>query len=197
MSEDAPIILTFEQLRKKLTKKERLFCHKYIVDWNASKAARDVGYSTKSCRTTGHKILTKGYVKQYISFIEKDVEKEAGVSKLMAIKQLKVWAFSSFDQINHTWLKRKEFEELEEGIKSAIQETDSKIRVEQYFEPGNPEPQFATVEYVKIKLVCKRGSLSDLAKLCGWNAAEKVEHSGMIEKRIGRVKVEKPNEDEK
>ncbi|MEA3487060.1 MAG: terminase small subunit [Thermodesulfobacteriota bacterium] len=43
----------------KLTAKQELFCHEYLVDLNASGAARRAGYSPPTANRTGHENLTK------------------------------------------------------------------------------------------------------------------------------------------
>ena len=65
---------TLDELKKKLTNKEKNFCHEYCVDWNASRAARDAGYSEKTATEIGHQNLLKLHIKQYIDHIKNDYE---------------------------------------------------------------------------------------------------------------------------
>ena len=50
----------------KLTKKQQIFCDKYIETLNASQAAIYAGYSEKTARQTGYENLTKPYIQEYI-----------------------------------------------------------------------------------------------------------------------------------
>lgn len=86
---EEPKKYTLEELEKKLTEKERKFCHIYIVDWNGARAAREAGYSEKSCYDIGKENPRKPHIQQYIDFIKNDYEKEANISKLLQIKLLK------------------------------------------------------------------------------------------------------------
>lgn len=79
---------TLEELQKKLTDKERIFCHEYIIDWNGSRSAIAAGYSETSARQLAHDTLTKHYIKQYINFIKDDIEKECNISKIKQVKAL-------------------------------------------------------------------------------------------------------------
>lgn len=77
---------TLKELKEKLTEKERLFCHQYIIDWNGARSAREAGYSEDSAKQIAHENLTKLYLNQYIDFIKNDYETEAGITKLSQIK---------------------------------------------------------------------------------------------------------------
>ncbi len=79
---------TIEELKKKLTEKESIFCHQYIIDWNGSRAAREAGYSENRARQSSYDLVTKSYISQYIDFIKKDYEKEAGLTKLSQLKSI-------------------------------------------------------------------------------------------------------------
>lgn len=76
---------TLDELKDKLTEKEKIFCHEYIIDWNGARAARVAGYSEKTAKQIAHDNLTKLYLNQYIDFIKDDYEKEAGITKLSQI----------------------------------------------------------------------------------------------------------------
>jgi len=77
-----------EKDKIKLTPKQKIFCHEYIIDWNATRAAKVAKYSEKTARQTGYEILTKPYIQDYIKLITSDLEKEAGVSKLKMLTRL-------------------------------------------------------------------------------------------------------------
>lgn len=55
-----------QKLKKVLTDKEVAFCHEYVIDWNATRAAIDAGYSKKTARQIGYENLTKPYIKDKI-----------------------------------------------------------------------------------------------------------------------------------
>ena len=83
MSEDRQY--TLKELKDKLTEKQKIFCHEYIIDWNATRSAIKAGYSEKTAKDIGCQNLAKLYIEQYINFIKNDYEKEAGITKLSQI----------------------------------------------------------------------------------------------------------------
>ncbi len=163
---------TLEELQKKLTPKERIFCHEYIIDWNGSRAARKAGYEENRDRQTAYDIVTKSYIQQYIDFIKHDYEKEAGISKLKILLEQHKIAFSSISHLHETWIERIEFEKLTQDQKDCIQEIDTKIKIE--FDKNLRKP--VNVEYVKIKLYDKQKALDSISKMLGYNEADKIDH---------------------
>jgi len=150
---------TLKELKKKLTEKEKNFCHEYVVDWNGSRAAREAGYSEKTCAVIAHENLTKPHIKQYIDFIKNDYEMLCGISKTKQINELIKIAYSS--------ITRKEFEDLTEDQKACIESIESKVIVSQ----GG-----SNIEQVKIKLYSKIHAIDSINKMMGYNEAEKLSH---------------------
>lgn len=50
-----------------LTRKQKKFCHEYLVDLNAAAAAERAGYSKKTARVIGCENLTKPHIAEYIA----------------------------------------------------------------------------------------------------------------------------------
>jgi len=174
MSEDK--IYTLEELQKKLTKKESIFCHQYIIDWNGARAAREAGYSEKTCAEIACQNLTKLHIKQYIDFIKNDYEKESGISKLKQIREYSKIAYSSISNLHNTWIELKEFESLTDEQKEAIESIDTKTESRFDYNPEtNKKDIQVTVKFVKIKLYSKIAALERIDKLMGYNEAEKID----------------------
>ena len=78
---------------KKLSDKEKLFVEEYLVDLNASAAARRCGYAEKSAGVTGKKIRDRPHVKKYIDerFKEKVMSAEEAMSRITD------WTRAAFD----------------------------------------------------------------------------------------------------
>jgi len=74
---------------KDLTGKQKAFCYEYVVDWNASRAAREAGYSEDSAQVIGCENLRKPIIQDYIEHIQKDLLKLCGVSVLGNVTKLK------------------------------------------------------------------------------------------------------------
>ena len=147
---------TLEELEKKLTAKERAFCHEYIIDWNGARAARDAGYSEKTATEISSQNLIKLHIKQYIDFIKDDIATEAGLSKLSLIKELKLLAFSNLTQI---------LAKIETNGISSLTEEEQRV-ISEYEETRNG---------IKIKTHDKRGAIQDILKAMGWNEADKLD----------------------
>ena len=146
---------TLSELKNKLTEKQHAFCHEYILDWNASRAARKAGYSIRTSTETGYENLTKPHIKQYIDLIKDDIAKEAGISKLSLINELKVLASSNLPKI---------IEKFKTGGLSELSDDEQKCIIEYI---GNDSS-------VKLKLHDKRGAIQDILKAMGWNEPDKI-----------------------
>jgi len=161
-----------QELEQELNAKQQIFCHEYIVDWNASRAVRDAGYSPKGANVAGAKLLMKANIQEYIEIIKEDVAKAVGISKIGLLKDLKVLATSNIADFYTDWIKREDFEALKKDnpqILAAIQEISTKTEVK------NMNDELIEVEYVKIKLYDKRLAIQDIFKAMGWNAPDKVD----------------------
>lgn len=166
---------TRKELEEKLTQKERIFAHEYIIDWNKSRAARAAGYSKTSDSNIGWENVRKPHIAQYIDIIKNDLEKEAGISKLRNLKELAKIAYSSIAHLHNTWITLKDFSELTDIQKEAIESTESKtttIKFGDGEESGSKE-----IEYVKIKLHPKITAIQEINKMMGYGAPEKHDHN--------------------
>ena len=173
---------------KNLTEKQKAFCREYILDWNATRAAKMAGYSEKTAEVIGFENLRKPNIKDYIEEIQKDLEKQAGISRLMVVNEFKKMAFSSIAHLHNTWVERKEFEKLTEEQKACIEEISTRVRK---VEPKDLEPFY--VEEIKIKLHSKTRALENINKMLGYNAVEKTEVSGEIPINVKISYVESKN----
>ncbi len=74
---------------KILTPKQRLFVELYVVDFNATQAAIDAGYSKKTATEMGYENLRKPHIKKYKEEIQANLAELAGVSALSNVNYLK------------------------------------------------------------------------------------------------------------
>ena len=179
MAEDK--IYTLEELQKKLTEKERIFCHEYIIDWNGSRAARAAGYSENTCAVIACENLTKPHIKQYIAFIKDDIEKEAGVSKLRNLKELAKIAYNSIEFIKNDWIEQKEWEQIKKDnpyTLAAVESIDTKTEKRTYKTDNEPETEVET-KYVKVKLFVKIQAIHEINKMMGYNEPERIDQTNI------------------
>lgn len=86
-----------KQKAKKVTEKQRIFCHEYVIDFNGARAYK-VAYpnvTDGTARTNAHKLLTNANIQAYIKSIQSNVAELAGVSALRNVLELKKIAYSS------------------------------------------------------------------------------------------------------
>jgi len=163
---------TKAELLKKLTKKQKIFCHEYIIDWNASRAARAAGYSERSCNLIGYENITKPYIVQYLDFIKNDFEKESGITKLRQLNELSKLAYSSIEMIHDDWIDLKNWEEIKKDnpeILAAVESIDTKTEERTIGDDCDLE-----VQYVKVKFFNKLQAMAEINKMMGYYAAEKL-----------------------
>lgn len=160
---------TLKELKAKLTEKQRKFCHEWIVDFNATRAAKKAGYSEETAYSIGSENLSKPEIEQYIAFIRHNYEEESGVSKMRNLKELAKIAYTSIARLHNTWIERKDFKSLTDDQKSAIESIDTKTVT------INFDDQTKEVEYVKIKLFSKTDAIKTINEMMGYKEAEKVD----------------------
>lgn len=85
-----------------LTNKQRRFCEEYVIDWNATRAAKAAGYSEKTAYSIGQENLKKPEIQAFLEEIQKDISKLAGVSALRNINKLVEIAFAEDEKTRHT-----------------------------------------------------------------------------------------------
>jgi len=77
--------------KKGMKPEHKIFCHEYIYDWNATRSYK-VAYpnqkSDNSAASNASRLLRNDKVQAYIEEIQKNLEKAAGLSKLMMLNKL-------------------------------------------------------------------------------------------------------------
>ena len=171
-----------------LTGKQKRFCEHYILDWNATRAAKEAGYSEDTAGSIGSENLQKPEIKAYIEQLQAELEKVAGISRLMVLKEHQKLAFSSIAHLHNTWIERKEFDNLTSEQKDCIAEISTSIRkqIDYTIDPDNEDGTPIEVEYVKIKLYDKQKSLDSISKMLGYDSASKIELSSK-EKQVIKI----------
>ena len=170
----APKIYTRKELEKKLTPKEKNFCHEYVVDWNGARAARAAGYSENSDRQIATVTLSKVYIQQYVEFIKDDFEMLCGISKTKQLQELYKIAYSSIAHLHNTWIELRVFDELSEDQKASIESIDTKTEQKLVYNPNSDKKENIDVKYVKIKLYPKVSSIQEINKMMGYYEPDKV-----------------------
>lgn len=173
-----------EEIGEELNERQKAFCHEYIFDWNGTRAYKKI-YNIQDdnqAASNSSRLVRNDKVKEYIKYLKENIEEASGVSLLMIVKEHKKIAFSTFRNIQNTWIERKEFEEIKKDypeILDCIQEVDTKTEKKVQWEydedKGKKSPVDYDVEYVKIKFYSKQDSLKELTKIIGGYSPEKSE----------------------
>ena len=75
-----------------LTDKQEMFCREYVIDLNSAAAARRAGYSERSARITGHRLLTKDDIRRRISELQVGQSKRTQVDADFVVERLRAIA---------------------------------------------------------------------------------------------------------
>lgn len=154
-----------EEQLKPLTDKQKIFCEQYVIDWNATRAAKAAGYSENTAAVQGSENLTKPNIQAYIEEIQQDLAKLAGVSALRNVLELKKVAYTNLADFKDGWMTEKKFDELTDDVKAALSEINYVERATEY----------GTETIVKFKVHDKIKAITEINKMLGFNSAEKVD----------------------
>ncbi len=75
------------------TDRQEMFCREYIIDFNASRAAKAAGYSDRSAGQIGHDNLKKPEIQKYLKQLMQERSGRVGVTADMVVQELKLIAF--------------------------------------------------------------------------------------------------------
>lgn len=145
--EATPEVLSLKQLR---------FVDEYLVDLNATQAAIRAGYSAKTAKQQGHRLLTYVDVQKAIEAKRKEVAGEIGITRERVLKEMASLAFSDLRGIFDEHGALRPIHTLTAGQAASI----SSIEVEG---PSKQNPNWVT----KVKLWPKGPQLENLLKHLG------------------------------
>lgn len=163
---------------EELKQEHKIFAQNYIYDWNASRSYKVAypGVTDETARVNGCKLLTNANIQAYISEIQKDLEKIAGISRLRIAQEHLNIINTSIGHLHNTWIERKEFDKLTDTQKSCIAQIETQTRVEMKYDPILEDQVPIQVDFVKLKLYDKQKAFDSLAKMFGYDASKKIEH---------------------
>ncbi len=70
-----------------LNGKMELFCHEYLVDYNATKAATRAGYSANTAASQGSRLLTNVKIQERIKDLQKETIERLAITREMVIAE--------------------------------------------------------------------------------------------------------------
>lgn len=157
-----------------LTPKQIIFCKEYLVDFNATRAAKAAGYSKKTAQRMGSENLSKPLIQERIL---KEIKAREYRTEITADRVLQEIALLGFSDIAHYveigedgQITTKTFEEMPEHASRAI-ESISEDRIIR----ENPDgTQIIVHDKYKFKLHSKIHALEKLFKHLGLAAEERL-----------------------
>ena len=156
---------------KKFTVKEQRFCEEYVIDWNASRAARAAGYSENEVAARAVSLLRNPRIKAQIAKIKDKLSELSGVTALRNIIELRKIAYGNAAQFYTDWDKMKPWNQLTADEKAAI----SEIKTETMTRNGKGGK--VIIKNKQVKLQDKIKAIDVLNKMLGFNAAEEKRHT--------------------
>ena len=145
-------------IEKKLTAKQKLFVDEYLIDLNASAAARRAKYSPKTAFRMGQENLQKPAVQAAIQLRMADREKRTEISQDRVLQEYARIAFLDPRKLVDENGNPLPLHKLSDDVAAAIAGLDAKRMAGE---------EGASFEILKYKFVDKRASLADVAKHLG------------------------------
>ena len=157
-----------------LTDKQRAFCLHYCTHWNATKAAKQAGYSEKTAQEISSENLSKPIIQAYIKHIQSDIAAAAGVSALRNLMELTKIAYTNPTDIRESWGQLKDWESIPDDVKAGIAEVVTVSKVLRRVGGGDESEDensglVQTLETVKVKMHDKLKALDMINRMLGYN----------------------------
>ncbi|HPM22051.1 MAG TPA: terminase small subunit [Thermotogota bacterium] len=149
-----------------LTDKQRAFCLHYCTHWNATKAAKQAGYSEKTAQEISSENLSKPIIQAYIKHIQSDIARAAGVSALRNLMELTKIAYTNPTDIRESWDKLKDWESIPDDVKAGIAEV---VTVSRVVKTSLDDDKTIELETVKVKMHDKLKALDMINRMLGYN----------------------------
>jgi phage terminase small subunit len=153
---------------KALTPRQQAFVQAYIVSLNATQAAKEAGYSEKTAKSQGQRLLTNVDVADGITKAMKERANENKLDADRVLNELMRIAFFDIGQAFNPDGTMKPLHEMDEGTRRAIIGLEV-VAIE------NNGAQIGTLK--KVKFADKKSALDTLAKHLGL-LVERVKVSG-------------------
>jgi len=162
-----------EKKAQKLTPKQERFCREYILDFNATEAARRAGYSPKTANEQGSQLLRITKVSEFIKSLQDTlntkIESKYSLSREKVLDQYYRLAFSDIRDLYDDLGRMKNIKDLDYDTAASIASLESQ-------ELNVGMEQVGTIK--KLKIVDKKTALDSISKVMGYNAIERKEITG-------------------
>jgi len=152
------------QNTKNLSEKRKRFSQEYVIDLNATQAAIRAGYSPKTAKSQGQRLLTNVDVQNYIAELKNEVSEELKVSHQDVLKKLHKWVESDITEV--LGLSVDEVKALPLDVRKLIKSFKHRRKT---FTQGD---NIVTEDYVECVFVDKENAQAMINKHIGFNEAD-------------------------
>lgn len=161
---------TLPQKKKKITPKRERFCLEYVVDFNASAAARRAGFKTHAAGQMGYDLLKLPEIQARISDLRAKAANEYNVTKESLMQILRDIAGANIESVTDPETGQiLPLDQWPENMKRVT----SGIEVDELY-TGTGENRVQIGVRRKIKLSERTKAIELLNKMLGFNAPERV-----------------------
>jgi len=154
-----------------LTPKQKRFCAEYLKDLNATQAAIRAGYSKKTAKLTGHRMITNDNLQVEIQKLMKKRAERTKITQDRVLKELAYLGFSNIqdyvDASAKGFITFKDIEKIPEEKARAIE------AIKTNYKEGR----------IEFKLHSKTKTLEMIGRHLGM-FTDKIEHSGKIDGKL-------------
>lgn len=141
----------------KLSKKQEQFCREYLVDLNATQAAIRAGYSKKTAKSQGNRLMTDVDIQARVQSLMDERVERTNVTADNVLREIARLGFSDMRELFDDEGNVRPLTELSDDAAAAIQGAD--IVTSRIGDDGD-----TTVTTSKIKLADKKAALELLGK---------------------------------
>ena len=146
-----------------LTARQSRFVDEYLIDLNATQAAIRAGYSEKTAKSQGQRLLTNVDIESAIQQRMKDREQRTEVTQDRVLRELARLGFSDIRKLFTAGGQLRSVHDLDDDIAAAVQSVEVVTKMLPSADGEEPD-----IEYVhKIKLWDKNSALEKIAKHLG------------------------------
>lgn len=149
----------------KLTSKQQRFVNEYLVDLNATQAAIRTGYSKKTARSQGQRLLTNADIEQAIQAAQNEQQERTQITADRVVQELSHVGLGDIRQLYTESGHLKPIHELPAEVAAMVSSVETNTIGEDH------------ILITKVKLWDKNSALDKLMKHLGAYAAEKLDHS--------------------
>lgn len=145
-----------QQISRKITPLQERFCHEYVIDLNATKAAIRAGYSAKTAFVQGPRLLDVVSVHSLISKLRDEQKARLKMSSDEVLEEIAKLARSNVKRVFGEGGKILSPHEMDDDVAAAVESFEARL---EFADDGAPPEEIR-----KIKMHSKLGALKILAQ---------------------------------